>query len=73
MLSFIEYLLCSNARYLLSNLTHKGLWKSDCPHVTDEEEEAHSQHVVQAPNHCVILPPAEHLLSAGLFEKKNSV
>lgn len=69
MLSFIEYLLCANTSYVLSNLTHKRLWKSDHPHVTDEEKEAHSQQVAQAPNHCVTLPPAEHLLSARLLER----
>lgn len=41
---------------------------TDHPHVTDEEVEAQGERPVQAVNHCVTLPPAEHLLSARLLE-----
>ena len=43
---------------------------TDHPHVADEEVEAQRQRPVQAVKHCVTLPPAEHLLSARLLEKR---
>ena len=65
-LPFMNDLLCAKANHLLFNLTCAGLHeKTDRPHVTDEEEEAQGEHTL---NHCVTLPPAEHLLSARLLE-----
>lgn len=56
------------ANYLLSNLICAGLHeKTDHLHVTNEEEEIWRELVIQAFNHCVTLPPAEHLLSARLL------
>lgn len=59
--------LCGKASCLLSK-SIKDSEKSDHPHVTDEEEEAQREHIIQVLNHCVTLPPAEHLLSARLLE-----
>lgn len=68
-LPFIDYLFCAKANHLLPKLISAGLpEKIDHPHVTGEKEEAQGGLTVQALNHCVILPPAEHLLSARLLE-----
>lgn len=68
-LPFIDYFLCAKANHLLFNLICAGLHeKTDGPHVTDKEEEAQGERTVHALNHCVTLPPAEHLLSATFLE-----